>query len=337
MSNYRKPIPKSQLEISTGLQNATDVARGNPNAKLNPNEDETGVPFNRSEKLSFKGDTTKPLSIGLQDLDEAIFYYFNNVIKASVQQNGQYIKSPVIYGDAENWKSFQKDGYYRDKNGAIMLPLIVIKRDLLEKDRSVANKLDANSPHLYVSHQKTYNPKNAYSNFAALNNKIPVNQFIANVVPDYVTLTYSGIIQTYYMDQLNKIIESIEYASDSYWGDPNRYKFRAFIDSFTTTSELTPEKDRFAKGTFNIRLRGYIIPDVIQKDLNSIKKFNSKSKFIIQMESVSNSDIFDPNIRKLNDGRTRVEREIDGRINSIGEITPGREIQSSDPGAELRS
>ena len=41
------------------------------------------------------------------------------------------------------------------------------------------------------------------------------------------------------MEQLNKIIESCEYASDAYWGNPERFKFRAFIDSFTTATELT--------------------------------------------------------------------------------------------------
>jgi hypothetical protein len=337
MAEYRKPIPKTQRELSTGLQKATDVTRGNPNARVNPNESETGIEFNRSEKLSFKDDNTKPFSIGLKDLDEAIFYYFNNIIKPSVYQNNQYISVPVIYGSPENWKSFQKDGYYRDKNGAIMMPIIAIKRDSLEKDRSVASKLDANHPHLYVNHQKTYNPKNAYSNFAALNNKIPTRQFVANVVPDYVTLVYSCTVQTYYMEQLNKIIEAIEYASDSYWGDPSRYKFRAFIDNFTTTTELVTGQDRFAKATFSVRLRGYIIPDVLQKDLNSIKKFNSKSKIIIQVEATTNSDIFDPNIKKLSDGRTRKDREIEGRINNVGETTPGRETQSPDPGSELRS
>jgi hypothetical protein len=327
MANYRKPIPKSQRELSTGLHKATDVARGNPNAKVNPNESETGIDFNRSEKLSFKDDSTKPFFVGLHDLDDAIFYYFTNVIKPSVYQNGQYLSVPVIYGSPENWKSFQKDGYYRDKNGAIMLPIIAIKRDTLEKDRSVANKLDANHPQLYVNYQKTYNPKNAYSNFAALNNKIPTKQFMANVVPDYVTLTYSCIVQTYYMEQLNKIIESIEYASDSYWGDPSRYKFRAFIDHFTTAVELANGQDRFVKATFGIRLRGYIIPDVLQKDLNSIKKFNSKSKIIIQVEAVTNSDIFDPNIKKLSDGRTRKDRDVEGNISNIGDVTPGRELK----------
>ena len=337
MSKYKKPVPKTQKEISKSLQQATDSVRGNPNATVNPNENETGISFNRSTKLSFKGDTSKPFSIGIKDLDEAVFYYFENIIQPFVYQNGERRNVPIIYGASERWKSFQKDGYYRDKNGTGMLPIIVIKRDTLTKDRSVANKLDANMPNLYGTFQKTFNPKNAYSNFAALNNRIPTKQFHAVSIPDYVTLEYSCVVQTYYMEQLNKIIEAVEYASDSYWGDPERFKFRAFIDNFTTATELTEGQDRLVKGTFNIRLRGYIIPEVLQKDLNSIKKFNSKSKIIIQMETTSNSDIFDPNVTKLKDGRTRKNRDIEGRINSVGEITPGREVQNPDPGSELRS
>jgi hypothetical protein len=327
MARPRKPIPKTQREISENLQKATDVARGNPNAKVNPNESETGIDFNRSTKLSFKDDTTKPFSIGIQDLDEAVFYYFENVIQPFVYQNGERYKVPIVYGSPESWKSYQKDGYYRDKNGAIMLPIIVIKRDSIAKDRTVTNKLDSNQPNLYATFQKSFNPKNFYSNFAALNNKIPVKTFHAVAVPDYVTLEYSCIIQTYYMEQLNKVIESIEYASDAYWGNPERFKFRAFIDQFTTATELSAGQDRLVKGTFTIRLRGYIIPDTLQKDLNSIKKVNSKSKFIIQVEAVTNSDIFDPNLRKLSDGRTRKDRDTEGRINSVGEVTPGRELK----------
>ena len=337
MARPRKPIPKTQREISENLQKATDVARGNPNAKINPNESETGIDFNRSTKLSFRDDTAKPFTIGIQDLDEAVFYYFKNVIRPFVYQNGERYEVPVIYGSPESWKSYQKDGYYRDKNGAIMLPMIAIKRDSIAKDRSVTNKLDSNQPNLHATFQKVFNPKNFYSNFAALNNRVPVKTFHVVAVPDYVTLEYSCIVQTYYMEQLNKIIEAIEYASDAYWGDPERFKFRAFIDQFTTATELSAGQDRLVKGTFNIRLRGYIIPDTLQKDLNSIKKVNSKSKIIIQVEATTNSDIFDPNIRKLSDGRTRRYRGIDGRIDSIGDVNLNNEIQSPDPGSELRS
>lgn len=288
MARGRKPIPKTQKEISVSKQEATYAPMGNPNATIPSNKNQTGIDFNRSEKVSFKNDSQKPVSIGIQDLDEAVFYYFQNVIKPFVIQNGQRREVPVIYGAPERWKSFQKDGYYRDKSGAVMLPIIIIKRDSLVKDRSVTNKLDANQPNLYVNYQKAYNPKNSYGNFNILNNRVPTKQFTANVVPDYVTLNYSCIIQTYYMEQLNKIIEAVEYASDSYWGNPERYKFKAYIDQFNTATELTAGKDRLVKGTFNIKLRGYIVPDVIQKDLDSIKKFNAKSQVIISSETVVN-------------------------------------------------
>ena len=285
---YRKPIPKKQKEISAGLQKSFDTERGNPNKIVNPNNSQTGIDFNRGTQLSMRNDSSKLLTIGIQDLDEAVFFYFENVIKPFVYQNGSRRSVPFIYASPERWKSYQKDGYYRDKGGAVMLPIIVIKRDSLEKDRTVYNKLDANMPNLYGTFQKTYNSKNAYDNFAVLNNRIPTKEYNLSVVPDFVTLNYSCIIQTYYMEQLNKIIESVEYASDAYWGDPERFKFRAFIDSFQTATELTAGRDRLVRGNFNIRLRGYIIPGVIQKDVTELKKANSKAKVTVTSETVAN-------------------------------------------------
>lgn len=328
MSQIRKPIPKTQKQISIDQQRPSDLRYGNPNIPLPTNENQTGIPFNRSEKLSWEGDTTKPFTIGLQDLDEAVFYYFTNVIKPFVYQNGERREVPVIYGSPERWKSYQRDGYYRDKKGSIMLPIIVVKRDTITKDRTVYNKLDANSPNLYGTFQRAYNPKNFYNNWAAIKNKIPAKQFYAVAVPDFVNLEYSVIVQTYYMEQLNKIIESCEYASDAYWGDPERFKFRAFIDSFSTATELTTGRDRLVKGTFNIRLRGYIIPDTIQKDLNSISKYNSKSKFIVQMETTSNSEIFDVGVGKTKDGRTRRQRENKDNLSNISDMSPGTELKN---------
>ncbi len=307
MSKIRKPIPKTQRQLSVEQQTAFDTERGNPNARINPNESQTGIDFNRSTKLSFKDDTTKPFSIGIQDLDEAVFYYFKNVIKPFVYQNGERRNVPIIYGAPERWKSFQRDGYYRDKSGAIMMPIIILKRDSLSKDRTVSNKLDSNGVNLYGSFQKKYGPSNFYNNFAVLNNKKPVKEHYAVAMPDFVTLEYSCIIQTYYMEQLNKIIEACEYASDSYWGDPERFKFRAFIDNFNTITELNQGKDRLVKGTFGITLRGYIIPDTIQKEMNSIQKWNSKSKVTINFETTSNVDVFKPDITTFPGGQTREE------------------------------
>jgi len=297
MANYRKPVPKSQKEISNNhvdpyVNPDNGESRGNPNNPQDYREitpkSQTGRDFSRSEEMSFKGDDVKPFTVNIQDVDEAILYYFDNVIKPTVLQNGERIAVPLVYGSPERFKTMQKDGFHRDKKGKIMSPIIMFKRDSLEKDRSMTTKLDSNNPHLYTSHQKSYNSKNSYSNFEVLNNRKPVEQFVANVVPDYVTLTYSFIVQTYYMEQLNKIVEAINYASDSYWGDPERFKFKSKIDTFNTITELNQGQDRVVRSTFSLKVRGYIIPDVIQKSLNSVKKYNSKSKVIITAETTNN-------------------------------------------------
>ena len=263
--------------------------------------------------MSQKEDNYKEFTVGIQDIDEALMYYFQNVIRPTVYQNGERIAVPIVYGAPERWKSFQKDGYYRDRSGKIMNPIIMFQRNSITKKRNLTNKLDANFPNLYTSWQKQYNSKNFYSNFDALNNRVQTKQFIANVVPDYVTLQYSVIIQTYYIDQLNKIIEAVNYASDSYWGDPERFKFNTSIDQFNTIQELNDGQERVVRSTFSINMYGYIIPDIIQKDLSSIKKYNEKSKIIFSMETTSKPDVFQPNPQVTDDGRTRVNTNVNTR------------------------
>ena len=60
------------------------------------------------------------------------------------------------------------------------------------------------------------------------------------------------------------------------------------IDSFTSTAELSDNSERIVRSTFNIKLNGYIVPDVEQKDLNSINKYSSKTKVNFVVEAVSN-------------------------------------------------
>ena len=50
----RKPIPKTQKELSIDQQRPTSERYGNPNIPLPSNESETGIQFNRSEKLSWE-------------------------------------------------------------------------------------------------------------------------------------------------------------------------------------------------------------------------------------------------------------------------------------------
>jgi hypothetical protein len=277
----KKPIPKTQKEISTSLQTPYDQRYGNPN-------DMQFDPKNRGNQVSFRDDTTKPFTLGIQDIDEAVMYYLENVIKPTITQNGVVQKVPVIYGASERWKQIQKDGYYRDLSGAIMMPIITFKRNTITKDRSVGNKLDANFPNNIEVFEKAYSKRDEYNNFAVLNNRKPQKEYYAVVMPDYVTVTYDFIISTYYVEQMNKIVEAMNYASDSYWGNPERFKFRARIDSFQTNTELPVGAERIVKTNFSLSLRGYIVPDNIQKQLASIKKFSNAVQVVFTTEVVSN-------------------------------------------------
>jgi hypothetical protein len=245
-------------------------------------------PKNRGNQVSFRDDTTKPFTLGIQDIDEAVMFYLENVIKPTVIQNGVVQKVPIIYGASERWKQIQKDGYYRDLSGAIMMPIITFKRNTITKDRSVGNKLDANFPNNIEVFEKSYSKRDEYNNFAVLNNRKPQKEYYAVVMPDYVTVTYDFIISTYYVEQMNKIVEAMNYASDSYWGNPERFKFRARIDSFQTNTELPIGAERIVKTNFSLSLRGYIVPDNIQKQLASIKKFSNAVQVVFTTETVSN-------------------------------------------------
>jgi hypothetical protein len=287
MAKGRKPIPKTQKEISESSQTPYEPPVGSPGFSPTGNPNNANQP-NRGEQFSFKGDTVKPLSISLEDLDWAIMYYFQNVIKPSVFQNGENINVPIIYGSPEKWKSYQKDGFYRDLNNKIMAPLIMFKKNNIEKNRNLTNKLDANNPHNIAITGQRYSKQNAYSKFDLLNNIKPEQTYYASVVPDYLTVTYDCVIFTYYVDQLNKIIEAVQYASDAYWGDPERFKFRAHIDSFPMTTELSDNSERSVRSAFTIKLFGYIVPDVTQKAATFVGKFSDRNKLTITTETVTN-------------------------------------------------
>ena len=280
------PRPKTQKEIllNTPYQQPyvnpeTGDSTGNPNLAF---PDKT----NRGNQVSFRDDTTKPFSLGLKENDEALFYYLENIIKPTVVQNGVIQKVPVYYGSPERWAQVQKQGYYRDLKGKIMMPVITFKRNSVEKVRNIANKLDANYPMNVQLFEKQYSKKNEYDNFNILNNRIPKKESYAVVVPDYVILTYDFIVSTYYVEQMNKIVEAMNYASDSYWGNKERFQFRASIDSYATSVEIVSAGNRLVKTAFTLKLYGYLIPDTIQKELASVKKISNATQLVFDLETV---------------------------------------------------
>ena len=246
--------------------------------------------INRGTITTRKDDTVQDVSIGLEDHDEAIMYYFNEVIKPSVISNGDRVNVPIMYGAPERWKAVQQDGYFRDKEGKLQVPLIMFKRNSIEKRRDLGNKMDGNNPQLHYTFQERYTKRNQYDNFSALQGKIPQKQFHAVVVPDFVIINYTCTIWCDYLSQMNKLIESVNYSSDSYWGDKDTFKFNAKIDTFNNTTELNIGDNRIVKTDFGLKLQGYLVPNSINKELTQKpSKFFSKSSVVFKDELTTKS------------------------------------------------
>ena len=283
MPNASKPRPESVYEwLNDNITPYDQLAYGNPN----PTQE---IPL-RAENISVSGDTNKEIVIGLIDLDEAVTHYFKDVIKPSVIQNGQSIQVPIFWSFSERWYAVQKEGQTRDKEGRTLFPIITVKRQEVARNRDLGNKLDGNKVHNYQTFYTQYNRKNAYDNFSVLTNRIPVKRYQIEPVPDYVIVTYVCSIFTDYQEDLDNIVQSINFVGDSYWGQHERFKFKVNIQNFSNTMEYAQGTDRTFRSDFNIILNGYLLPDTIQRSKATEKRLLAPAQFVFTIETTS-SDI----------------------------------------------
>ena len=95
---------------------------------------------------------------------------------------------------------------------------------------------------------------------------------------------------------MNKIVESINYAEDAYWGDPEKFKFRALVEDFSSETELEADTDRTVRTSFTINMEGYIITDAMNKELanQNVKTFGpTKVEFNTRSAVVQNGQLIE--------------------------------------------
>ena len=167
----------------------------------------------------------------------------------------------------------------------------MFKTSSIEKMRNLGNKLDANNPINYGVFKKNYSYKNTYDRFSILTNRIPIQEYHGVIIPDWITVKYDCIMFTEYVSQMNKLVEAINFASDSYWGDPQKYRFRVMIDLYSPSIEVSDGEDRAVKTAFTISLFGHIIPDSINSNVAKIRKSFSKAALKFNIESTGNIEL----------------------------------------------
>tara|TARA_B100001057_G_scaffold490953_1_gene580209 strand:- start:126 stop:902 length:777 start_codon:yes stop_codon:yes gene_type:complete len=225
-----------------------------------------------------KEDRVKNITVTLKDIDSAVFYYVENVIQPSIQENGENLKVPLLYSSLERWKSIKRDGYLRDKKRQIITPVIMFKRNSVDINKEMPiDKLDANNPNIFYTFEKKYSKENIYDKLNAQIGVVSQREYYNVSVPDYVKLNYTFTLWTSYISQMNSLIEKFTYSDGAYWGDPEKMRFKSTIDSFDDATEIG-DTERLVRSTFNLTMMGYLLSEKGNDNKPTTNKFLSPQK-----------------------------------------------------------
>lgn len=230
----------------------------------------------------------------IETVDMAMFEWLSEDMDLHTTTNRGFKKVPVIWVSAERAYQSKKSKEMRDKEGALILPLISLERSGFAKDP--ANKGVAWShipPHpdvkggafeitRQIKQDKTANFANADSkkstgqiNFPTKNEKI-VYETITIPFPVSINANYVIKLRTEYQQQMNTLLQPFMTRT----GNINYFKikkdghvYEAFIDSdFTSDSNVEDmgEDARMYESQISIRVLAYLVGEGANQESPSI-------------------------------------------------------------------
>ena len=215
--------------------------------------------------------------------------YIKDVIRPTVQEANEQIKVTVMYGNEERWKSVRKRGVMRDRNGSLILPLIMLKRNSVEKSDLIPGyEHDIRRKYTEIVRNSSWSKKNRYSRFSLQNGEHPVHENLVTTIPNFVNITYEFVLWTNFIEQMNPLIETFMEHDKTYWGNKNTYRFISSLDSVSDASEMNQDGERFIKSTFSVISKAYLLPEetnsIVMGKMNQVQKRLSPSKVVFGFE-----------------------------------------------------
>jgi hypothetical protein len=227
----------------------------------------------RSEKGNAKVVIKKPggqnagkgFSIGVKEIDTAVIKHIRNIMKPKVKEQNEIISVPVLYGNEERWKSIKDRGTLRDKNGTIILPMMVIKRTSLSMNDQLPFSFDndVQGKHISVVRSNSgWSKNNRYDRFSVLTGQKPVQEYIKTGMPDFVVCTYQIVMMTSFIEQMNDLNNLWVEHLETYFGDQTSYRFLSSLaGDISNEVEMESQGERMIRNELTIEIKGYMIPE----------------------------------------------------------------------------
>lgn len=241
---------------------------------------------NRATSIRRDTDKQKNFSVTLLDVDTTIFTHLNEVINPQIVDNGHLVKVPINYASPERWKSVRKDGFMRDKHGKVQCPAMTYRRTTMQRN----DQLITFNRHLTMPFVKSYTAKNQYDRFGLMNRFLPTKEIHSITMPDHIIVNYDFIVWTEKLEQLNSVIEKINWSTEDYWGDKKRFKFRTSISDYNFETEVASDQDRMVRATFTMMVYTYLLPESFENQKSTTQKAFSLRKVVFNVEAVGTVD-----------------------------------------------
>ena len=247
------------------LTNRQVVSRGlvNRGSQLSFRGDKSRT-GNRSQTITPGKDSTKNYSVTLKDIDTSVLTHIKNVIKPSIREANETIKVPVLWANEERWKMVRKNGVLRDKNGSIILPVIIIRRTdtAFNEAMPLSFDHDVEGKYIQVARNSRWSKDNRYDRFSVQTGTKPAQEAIVTGMPDFVVCNYEITMLTNFIEQMNGLSELFLEHLETYWGGSEEYKFLSSLEgTISDATEMTVEGERLIKNTFTTAIKAYVIPE----------------------------------------------------------------------------
>jgi len=234
--------------------------------------------LNRANQIKSETGDIKQ-SITLFDIDYAMMSYLEDTVLPTLDDNGKGLKIPVIYGNSERWNGARRQGVYRDQKGKLQLPLMMIRRNTVSKDETMPFLRRG----VYYQTISKYSKDNRYDHFSILGSAVKPKRELYNILmPEFVEITYECMVWTAYTEQLNEVIEALNFTGQ-YWGDKDKFKFRTQVTDYNVINEVGDGTERINRVEFNLVTKAYLLPEKFDGE-SPIKKSMSIKRIVVATE-----------------------------------------------------
>lgn len=237
-------------------------------------------------------------SISLIDIDTDINLFLKDSINPSILENGKDIPVPILYADTEKWNLILKNKPIYDKKGKLLLPLLLFRRnpDVSINDQYPKLNLRQHSPENMFYINESYSNRRTYtdarfglSTFITSSdlpklylNRPELTESAINLkekkilkylrIPTHITLTYTIIFYTRFIEHSNKLIEKIISYHNTAFG--NKFRHAIKINSIAPEVSVEIDTDRIIKTQIELGVNSILLGSEYNNKPNILNKPN---------------------------------------------------------------